>query len=402
MSLDLRDALHELATAEGPDVRPDAWAAEALRRTERRRRHRMMSVAAGGVAVAVALVLALPGGRSTSPPVADAVPTIPAVIPVPSSNTPSLSDKPIRRASMIVTLHNRDYLVGADGEGLRAAPYKDPSFIPETVNGRKMGIVTPVAGEECSAALSSDGTKLAWLPCGKAGSWTRSPATDVRVVTLATGRTRDISMPNPPWGRQGVQLVALGAQLSWSPDGSAIVVSDANLAIMADLSTGRTRRLPDGSGGAVTWSPDGKTMLVTDSVSPFSDVAFLVDRAGKKLASLSLPVVGHSGRVTWFWGRDDNTVDAFWSQGSKHELVTMRRDGTVIRRLPNPAAINSQPIGWRGGRLVLSLGPSAQKPGTYVGLLDPATGETAPLFRVPAGLLCSGYATGLVATASIR
>ncbi len=221
----MSETLRSTLAAVSQDVAmPDDLADAALRSAVRRRRALVAVPVAAMVAVAALVFLVtsvfsagartvVPAGPVTGPGSA------PRTVGAASDLRSELSAPIARAALMYRERKGTPVLVSADGDGARALR------------------VSSSGGYHGGAyALSPDGTKVAY-------SWQRAspvggaqPKTELRVVTLATGRTASLPLP-------GVGLGEPVESIAWSADGARLLVQGVV-----------TRHVQKGGGyGAIEW-----------------------------------------------------------------------------------------------------------------------------------------------------
>jgi hypothetical protein len=288
---------------------PDDVAGAALRLAARRRVRRRAMAPAGAI-VAIALVVlavlsVVEGGFGRVTPAAppSGPGSVPSHVGAPQGAVRSVFDAPIWRASLLYfDRHDAAMLVSADGNEQRSLPVR-PSGTYRAV----------------TFALSPDGTKVAygWVADDLTKVKKGDPRSELRIVTLATGRTLRLALPGDGFGDKVDHL-------TWSADGTRLLVQAV---VIADVQ-------PGGWGGALDtfvvdaatatressvsfhgqslggWSADGKRLLWIEN-----DAVQITDLAGDSLRTLvlkALPGTGPYGDATSgdgaHWSPDENTV----------------------------------------------------------------------------------------------
>jgi dipeptidyl aminopeptidase/acylaminoacyl peptidase len=213
-------------------------------------------------------------------------------------------------------------MVTDDGAPESAVSSPDGTRIALMYDGRD-GIFVIHADGGDPTRITDVGTEPAWSPDGRRIAYSVSSVEDggdLRIVDITTGEDRSIGTAGWP---------------AWSPDGSAIVASDGELALF-DPDTGE--RTPLGvEGYRADWSPDGTTIAFCRD-----DGIYVVDVDGTDVRKLT-HASGYFLDPSW---SPDGTAIAFsydlpdWAKHigngpspMMHEVFVMRSDGSDIHRL---------------------------------------------------------------------
>jgi hypothetical protein len=130
-------------------------------------------------------------------------------------------------------------------------------------------------------------------------------------------------------------------ELSWAPDGSALVYEDHGYGVFVVDREGTSRRKV-APGGAAAWAPTGRRLAVL-----FGSSLVLVDADGGNRSEIRAPVESMS------WAPDGRRLA--YSRGFEIRLVNA--DGTGDRRLADGDAVSWSPTGERiavAGRIITS------------------------------------------------
>ena len=375
-SSDLRERLLELADEEWP-TRIDSWAPGVRERYARRRRRRVQ-VAVPATAIATATVVLTAGLASrvehhdpaTASAPAQAV--LPNRLPDPTRTPPTLADRPIQAASMVVGwLHGDkayDLLMDAKDGSFRLLPGaagpvpKEQGAMPDT---------------RCPVALSPDGTQTA---CSVEGG--------IRVTTLTTGRTRMLPVPG----------LTPSSPMSWSPDGSTIAVvtgggmthtgpgnrwkyvNKSTLHVVGLDGSHKAYALPVAA-GFPAWSPDSSRIVVNslrgrDGVRVVDVSAGTVTQVIAPVpATQQLPSAAHPAMVEQVLFTPDGSGVVGFTGGTPTmwTLSVFGLDGKLrsTRTVPLPHRQRVLRLsGWAGEQLVVSSELTA---GTGMAVVPPHT-----------------------------
>lgn len=204
------------------------------------------------------------------------------------------------------------------------------------------------------------------------------------------------------------ELNILRPNLSWSPDGSRLLLSTRSdgrfdLSIV-DYRTGRSRkiRFPDlGSIGSVAWSPDGSKVAFQGSQGPFVDI-YVYDLEANTLMNLTNDIFSDSDPS---WSMDSKTVYFTSDRAERIQLGTYREgfpqitnpslnrtDLYAVRlgtnraeRLTNtPGWSEMRPIETRGGHLFFI---SDQNGIQNIFVMDLETRVTSPVTNLISGVM---------------
>ncbi len=260
MSADLKDLLDDAAATALGSRSLDARA--LLLQGRARHRRTLLNRGAAALAVAAALVLGLllvpagwvappPPARSTSGPVG-----LPRSLPLPTPWTPTITESPVERASMLLGLSDpgSDWgdddvvlLLSADGTAYRRLP--------------------AVMAEADSTALTDDGRYVVAVSVpGKPGG---RPDAVVHLLRLADGRVREVALPDSGQVSQVDRLVA-------TPDSRSVYVVGI---------AGTEGEAGEGSTADATWVVD----VATGRVSRSSLRPYLITRQGQVFAEPDAP-----------------------------------------------------------------------------------------------------------------
>jgi Tol biopolymer transport system component len=210
-------------------------------------------------------------------------------------------------------------------------------------------------------AASPDGTSLAFAADDKLGEYPQQyPAASIRVLSLATGQWAHVSLP--------AITLRQGAAVRWTPDGSFVLVTDRQQALLLNRDGSAPRPLisnvtaldvssngdvafirrgalrvrnDDGSSHRITgrgasrpsWSPHGKSLAYTYKGSIYSVAA----EGGhpRRLSRGFNPVWSPDGRQIAFFRTDPDSE--YFGDDTTYVYVLSRRTGRVRR-------VSSQPM----------------------------------------------------------
>jgi Tol biopolymer transport system component len=182
------------------------------------------------------------------------------------------------------------WVANADGTGQRSLETvgESISWSPEstTLLYEDSVLTTDTTGEPArlwllevesgKARVIGRGNGPAWLADGERISYA-----PIRVGPSEFGDTQYVVQRLP--GGEPRPLVR-AAQLWWSPDGSAMLLEEADGLYLADADGANQRRLLD-IGGAAVWSPDGSRFAFSDVTDDGTFVVGVADRQGTVLWS---------------------------------------------------------------------------------------------------------------------
>ena len=237
-----------------------------LRRRDRKRRNQRISAGVVGLAVSVALVLALVNVSAERGLRPIEVPT-----PLPSNGWIAYTAEPGNEAggaARYIYLAGEGVaarrIVGSDRDGLiRRCPAFSPdgsmlaySEYASPSPGAVALVVTaldgsgdPTGGQQRIAAPTMQGPYLCakWSPDGRRLAYIDD--TGLRVASLD--------------GRRPLRLFRPVHDFEWSPDGAQIAVSVDGAVLLVPAGGGEVRVVPGGmDGGTLTWAPDGTRLAV--------------------------------------------------------------------------------------------------------------------------------------------
>jgi hypothetical protein len=358
---------------ESPDLAVRALAGARRRRTTRR------GVAAAGAAAVLVLVVALAGQLTrgdddTAPPVSPS--------PTPSGDT--VSTAPAIAAGRIQPVW--------DPRGAESLPVADLG-VPRVMESLSSGAVTrPVAvldDGERARLVSADGLAADLpLPDGL-GRW--------RTVSLSPDGTRLAAVGISgffwrtlvgDWQRVGLddedQVTGEGIEITWSPDGSSLVLRSHLAGVQVDLDTGEQTRLPMLRNYA-SWdfAPDG-TVVTTGlpGVRGWDDREVSRETLLGPVENLQRPVVGETsivaarGNTSWPDERQPDDYDG---------LIALDRESLETRgflRVPDQVGYYVDggvltPVAWVDDDTVAFTVLPKDAPKEYLLTWDVETGEVS-------------------------
>ena len=331
----------------------------------------------------------------------------PAPQPAPSPPLPLVERVPVRAHS------NGDLVYPINGSLIRRAPdggtstWVTRSAMAQACGSRDCSIVT--------LDWSPDGSQLAVVQ----GVVRRTTPSSYSLYVVDDGSTTARKVFDCP-----ASLCSNGGSLSWSPDGSAIAISDTSTAgagievvDVADPATAPRPVCTDCQAGSVAWSPDGRwlayagpegvrrmatsggpselvdrsTNVTSLSWSPDGTRLLIESDMAVRTTDLSRRPYTEQTILTWMnpgegpaepsWSPDGRRVTWFSTPGQDHHFVaevwTAGADGSTPHRLMRSGCCVSdwsRPV-WSpdGARIALGLSTDATVPPDLL-LLDPVRG----------------------------
>ncbi|NHC44429.1 TolB family protein [Motilibacter aurantiacus] len=200
--------------------------------------------------------------------------------------------------------------------------------------------------------ISADGSRLAWVRCAEGEA-----LSSISVFTFATRQLQEVALRGDELHSQWL------LRLQWSPDGTAIAVTEGNSAAVVELATGQLTTPPPGFGFKVAWSPDSSRIAVEEAQSGgFGVGVFDRDLATHVTVEVPEPASPFQ-QAGWTWSADGTSVATAASDRSgRWYLLRAPVDGgastrTELSRPPfTPAGDNGIGIrGWTSEGLVVSV-----------------------------------------------
>jgi Tol biopolymer transport system component len=214
-------------------------------------------------------------------------------------------------------------------------------------------------------AWSPGGRRLAFVR-GSGGGVRTSPDLSLYVIGADRRHLRRLSgCGKPRWPSCGDFN---GSQISWSPDGSRVVVPRERSLYIFNVNRNQFRRLT--SCGSETcfdmhpaWSPDGRRILFVRVKEPYAEALHSIKPDGTGQKRLTKP---HGAVRNPAWSRDGSRIAFVTTDGLDDRLFAMAADGSGLRMLRSgPSGTGPAVPAWSadGGRLVYLTTPGL--PGGY-------------------------------------
>ena len=306
----MRERLEAVEIEGAAAARERAWSAVETAHASRRRPRRRLHRRAGGLGVALALLVAAVAAASSSPGVAVREWVVRALGGI-AAPAPRTALGPLPDGRMLVTSPRGVWTVGPDGARRLLGRYDGASWSPR-------GLFVIAWRGDVLRAVAPDG-RVAWT-LRTIARGRRCALVARRLPRRLPPRGRDRRRRRRRDGRAGAGGEVRPAAPAWRPGAAhslAWVGGDGRV-VLRDVDTGRLEWLgprPLGAARELLWSADGLALLIRGA-------------GGLQLADFT------SGRVSRVrMARGERAVAAAWAPRGRRVAVVVRRGATVSRVL---------------------------------------------------------------------